>query len=191
VGDQVLLRTKGRVDGADMGKLGLLWDGPFRFIPTACPSPNAYTLALQRTMLVQPDGHRGPAVALPHAGRRPYGSGPPLYPGQEGEREVELRLLGTRRSLRGVQLYQPSCSTSRGGAAIWRRTTRLGGRRTQSRPIARTLSWSEYDAAAPRRRGARRNAGAATLPAGAGAPRWPRPGSSSGWAESRSAHWQA
>jgi hypothetical protein len=54
VGDQVLLRTKGRVDAADMGKLGLLWDGPFRFILTACPSPNAYTLALQRTMRCSP-----------------------------------------------------------------------------------------------------------------------------------------
>ncbi len=62
VGDQVLLRTKELLDAVDIGKLLLRWEGPFTI--TACPSPNAYTLALQRKMRcrlsVQPDGERGP-----------------------------------------------------------------------------------------------------------------------------------
>jgi hypothetical protein len=44
VGDRVLLRTKELLNGADIGKLRPRWDGPFTV--TACPSPNAYTLAL-------------------------------------------------------------------------------------------------------------------------------------------------
>jgi hypothetical protein len=76
VGDQVLLRTKELLDAADMGKLRPRWDGPFTV--TACPSPNAYTLALPAEDAVQPDGERGPAQTLPRApaGRRPSGSGP-------------------------------------------------------------------------------------------------------------------
>jgi hypothetical protein len=48
VGDRVLLRTKELLDSADIGKLRPRWDGPFTV--TACPSPNAYTLALPRKM---------------------------------------------------------------------------------------------------------------------------------------------
>ena len=48
VGDRVLLRTKELLDAADIGKLRPRWDGPFTV--TACPSPNAYTLALPRKM---------------------------------------------------------------------------------------------------------------------------------------------
>ena len=44
VGYRVLLQTKELLDAADIGKLRPRWDGPF--IVTACPSPNAYTLAL-------------------------------------------------------------------------------------------------------------------------------------------------
>ena len=52
VGDRVPLRTKELFDAADTGKLRLRWDGPF--IVTACPSPNAYTLALPRKMRCSP-----------------------------------------------------------------------------------------------------------------------------------------
>ena len=52
VGDRVLLRTKELLDAADIGKLRPRWDGPFTV--TACPSPNAYTLALPRKMRCSP-----------------------------------------------------------------------------------------------------------------------------------------
>ena len=52
VGDQVLLRTKELLDAADIGKLRPRWEGPFTV--TACPSPNAYTLALPRKMRCSP-----------------------------------------------------------------------------------------------------------------------------------------
>ena len=52
VGDRVLLRTKELLDAADIGKLRPRWDGPFTV--TACPSPNAYTLALPRRMRCSP-----------------------------------------------------------------------------------------------------------------------------------------
>ena len=48
IGDRVLLRTKELLDAAEIGKLRPRWDGPF--VVTACPSPNAYTLALPRKM---------------------------------------------------------------------------------------------------------------------------------------------
>jgi hypothetical protein len=49
VGDRVLLRTRELLDAADIGKLRPRWDGPFTI--TACPSPNAYTLALPSGIL--------------------------------------------------------------------------------------------------------------------------------------------
>ena len=52
VGDLVLLRTKELLDAADIGKLRPRWDGPFAV--TACPSPNAYKLALPRKMRCSP-----------------------------------------------------------------------------------------------------------------------------------------
>ena len=45
-GDRVLLRTKELLDAADIGKLLPRRYGPLAV--TACPSPNAYTLALRR-----------------------------------------------------------------------------------------------------------------------------------------------
>ena len=51
VGDRVLLRTKELLDAADIGKLRPRWDG---LTVTACPSPNAYTLALPRKMRCSP-----------------------------------------------------------------------------------------------------------------------------------------
>jgi hypothetical protein len=52
VGVRVLLRTKGLLDAADIGKLRPRWDGPFTV--TARPSPKAYTLALPRRMRCSP-----------------------------------------------------------------------------------------------------------------------------------------
>ncbi len=51
-GDRVLLRTKELLDAADIGKLRPRWDSPFAV--TACPGPNAYTLALQHRMRCSP-----------------------------------------------------------------------------------------------------------------------------------------
>ena len=48
----MLLRTKELLDAADIGKLRPRWDGPFTV--TACPSPNAYTLALPRKTRCSP-----------------------------------------------------------------------------------------------------------------------------------------
>ena len=48
----LLRRTKELLDAADFGKLRPRWDGPFTV--TACPSPNAYTLALPRRMRCSP-----------------------------------------------------------------------------------------------------------------------------------------
>ena len=48
VGDRARLRTKALLDAANIGKLRPRWDGPFT--ATACPRPNAYTLALPRKM---------------------------------------------------------------------------------------------------------------------------------------------
>jgi hypothetical protein len=54
--DRVLLRTKeaegAALDAAELGTLRPRWDGPgpFKVIVPACPSPNAYNLALPRKM---------------------------------------------------------------------------------------------------------------------------------------------
>ncbi len=67
VGDRVLLRTKELLDAADTSP----------FTVTACPSPNACTLALPRKMRCSrtgPDGQRRPAQALPRAGGGGAGS---------------------------------------------------------------------------------------------------------------------
>ena len=52
VGDRVLLRTKELFDAADIGSLHPRWDDPFTVL--ACPSPDAYTLALPRRMRYSP-----------------------------------------------------------------------------------------------------------------------------------------
>ena len=101
VGDKVLLRTKELLDAADIGKLRPRWDGPFTVL--ACPSPNAYTLALPRKMRCSPTinvDRLKPFVTRVDA---PPPPGPVTDAGQEGEHEVELLL--NRRTIRGVTRY--------------------------------------------------------------------------------------
>ncbi len=52
MGDLVLLCTKALLDAAEISKLQPRWDGSFTI--KACPSPNAYTLALPRKMRCSP-----------------------------------------------------------------------------------------------------------------------------------------
>ena len=88
VGDQVLLRTKELLDAAEIGKLRPRWDGPFTV--TACPSPNAYTLALPRKMRCSPTVNVDRLKPFhSRAGAAPA-PGPVSDAGQEGEHEVEL-----------------------------------------------------------------------------------------------------
>jgi hypothetical protein len=101
VGDRVLLRTKELLDAADIGKLRPRWDGPFTV--TACPSPNAYTLALPRKMRCSRTANVDrlkPYHARVGAAPAP---GPVSEVGKEGEHEVELLL--NRREVRGVTRY--------------------------------------------------------------------------------------
>jgi hypothetical protein len=85
VGVQVLLRTKELLDAADIGKLRPRWDGPFTV--TACPSPNAYTLALPRC---SPTVNVDRLKPFQTRADEPPAPGPVSDPGQEGEHEVEL-----------------------------------------------------------------------------------------------------
>ncbi len=101
VGDRVLLRTKELLDAADMGKLRRRWDGPFTV--TACPSPNAYTLALPRRMRCSPTVNVDRLKPFfERLGMAPA-PGPVFDAGQEGEHEVELLL--DRRLVRCVTRY--------------------------------------------------------------------------------------
>ena len=101
VGDQVLLRTKELLDAAEIGKLRPRWDGPFTV--TACPSPNAYTLALPRKMRCSPTVNVDRLKPFhSRAGAAPA-PGPVSDAGQEGEYEVKLLL--NRREIRGVTRY--------------------------------------------------------------------------------------
>jgi hypothetical protein len=88
LGDQVLLMTKELLDAADIGKLRPRWDGPFTV--TACPSPNAHTLALSRKMRCSPTVNVDRLKPFhSRAGAAPA-PGPVSDAGQEGEHEVEL-----------------------------------------------------------------------------------------------------
>ena len=97
--DRDTLRTEELLDPADVGKLRPRRDGPFTV--TACPSPNAHTLALPRKMRC------GPTVSVdrlkPFFARAgaPPAPGPVSDAGQEGEHEAALLL--NRRVVRGAR----------------------------------------------------------------------------------------
>ena len=143
VGDRVLLRTKELLDAADIGKLRPRWDGPFSV--TACPGPNAYTLSLPSRMLCSPTVNVDRLKPFfERAGEAPA-PGPVSDAGQEGEHEVELLL--NRRLVRGVTRY----------LVRWRGHTSADDEWLRAEELAHCPEKvAEYDAAAPRRRGARR-----------------------------------
>ena len=98
--DRDTLRTKELLDAADVGKPRPRRDGPFTV--TACPSPNAHTLALPRKMRCSPTvsvDRLKPFFA--RAGGAPPAPGPVSDAGQEGEHEAALLL--NRRVVRGAR----------------------------------------------------------------------------------------
>ena len=101
VGDQVMLRTKELLDAADIGKLRPRWDGPFTVL--ACPSPNAYTLALPSKMRCSATVNVDRLKPYFPRADAPPPPGPVSDVGQAGEHEVELLL--NRRTIRGVTRY--------------------------------------------------------------------------------------
>ena len=152
VGDQVLLRTRELLDVADIGKLRPRWDGPFTVI--ACPSPNAYTLALPPRMSCSPTVNVDRLKPyFPRHGAPPP-PGPVSDPGQEGEHEVELLL--NRRHVRGVLRYLVRWRGHSSADDSWLRVEDLSH-------CAEKVA--EYDAVAPRRRAARRGDVHAGVPA--------------------------
>jgi hypothetical protein len=143
VGDRVLLRTRELLDAADIGKLRPRWDGPFTV--TACPSPNAYTLALPRKMRCSATVNVDRLKPFHERVDAPPEPGPVSDPGQEGEHEVELLL--NRKEVRGVTHYLVRWRGHSSAADEWLRAAELGHCPEKV---------AEYEAAAPRRRAARR-----------------------------------
>jgi hypothetical protein len=151
VGDKVLLRTQELLDAADIGKLRPRWDGPF--VVTACPSPNAYTLALPRRMRCSPTVNVDRLKPFFVRDGAPPPPGPVSDVGQVGEHEVELLL--NRRVLRGVTRY----------LVRWRGHTSADDEWLRREELTHCPDKvAEYDAAAPRRRAARRGLAAAAAP---------------------------
>ncbi len=101
VGDRVLLRTKELLDAADIGKLQPRWDDPFTV--TACPSPNAYTLALPRRMRCsRPTVNVDRLKQFHERVDAPPAPGQVSDPGWDSEGEHEVELLLNRKATRGV-----------------------------------------------------------------------------------------
>ena len=100
VGDRVLPWTKELLDAADIGRLRPRWDGPFTVL--ACPSRNAYTLALPREMRCSPtiivDHLKRPSLSV-SGPRRPRG------PSLTRDRRASTKLLLNRRRVRGITRY--------------------------------------------------------------------------------------
>jgi hypothetical protein len=164
VGDRVLLRTRELLDAADIGKLRPRWDGPFTV--TACPSPNAYTLALPRKMRCSATVNVDRLKPFHERVDAPPEPGPVSDPGQEGEHEVELLL--NRKEVRGVTHYLVRWRGHSSAADEWLRAAELGHCPEKV---------AEYEAAAPRRRAARRGKDEATRPPGGG----PGPAAGTAW----------
>ena len=161
VGDRVLLRTKELLDDADIGKLRPRWDGPFTV--TACPSPNAYTLALPRKMRCSPTVNVDRLKPFfERAGASPP-PGPVSDAGRAGEHEVELLL--NRQLVRGVMHYLVRWRGHTAADDSWLRVEEL----EHCRDLV-----AEYDAAAPRHHARRRGPRAARR-GGAAAPPAPGP----------------
>ena len=151
VGDRVLLRTKELLDAADIGKLRPRWDGPFSV--TACPGPNAYTLSLPSRMQCSPTVNVDRLKPFfERAGVAPA-PGPVSDAGQEGEHEVELLLNRTEK--RGVTRYLVRWRGHTSADDEWLRAEEL---------LHCPEKVAEYDAAAPRRRAARRVDGPVDVP---------------------------
>jgi hypothetical protein len=121
VGDRVLLRTKELLDAADIGKLRPRWDGPFTV--AACPSPNAYTLALPRKMHCSPTVNVDRLKPFHERVDEPPAPGPVSDAGQEGEHEVELLL--NRKTQRGVTRYLVRWRGHTSAADEWLRVEEL------------------------------------------------------------------
>jgi hypothetical protein len=141
-GDRVLLRTKELLESADIRKLCPRWDGPFTV--TACPSPNAYTLALPRLMRCSPTVNVDCLKPFfERLGTAPA-PGPVFDAGQEGEHEVEL--LFNRRLVRCVTHY----------LVLWRGHTSADDECLRAEDLTHCQEKvAEYNATAPRRRPAR------------------------------------
>ena len=83
--------------------LRLRCDGPFTVI--ACPSPNAYTLALRSCMRCSPTVNVDRLNPFFERAGAPPAKRPVSDSGQEGRCEYEVKLLLNRRQVRGVTRY--------------------------------------------------------------------------------------